>query len=384
MASPDERFMRLALRAALRGVGRTCPNPAVGAVVAKDGVVVATGHHARAGLPHAEAVALRRAGGRARGSTLYVTLEPCCHVGRTGPCTEAILEAGIAEVVYAAGDPSPHCGGKGECRLLDAGIPVRSGVCREEARRLAAPFFKRVERGLPFVTAKWAMTLDGKTATKNGDSRWISSEPALALAHRLRRRAGAVLVGIGTALADDPLLTCRLPGCLQPLRVIADRDARIPPNSRLVSTAAVSPVLVAHAPGAPPAKVQALREKGVRTVEVRPGGGGIDIEDLFRRLAGGIPGLDPVDHVLLEGGGELAASAFAAGLVDRVVAIVAPKILTGRGSRTPAGGENPEALSGAFPLRFGPIRRLGPDLCVEAWGNAQGPLATETTLRPAR
>ncbi|MCU0723649.1 MAG: bifunctional diaminohydroxyphosphoribosylaminopyrimidine deaminase/5-amino-6-(5-phosphoribosylamino)uracil reductase RibD, partial [Planctomycetes bacterium] len=296
MPPDDERFMRLALRAALRGVGRTCPNPPVGAVVVRGGEVVATGHHARAGLPHAEVVALRRAGDRARGATLYVTLEPCCHVGRTPPCTEAVLAAGVAEVVYAAGDPSPHCDGKGACRLRDAGVPVRGGVLREEARRLAAPFFKRVETGLPFLTAKWAMTLDGKTATRTGDSRWVSSEPARALAHRLRRRAGAVLVGIGTVLADDPKLTCRLAGCRQPLRVVADARARTPPDSSLVAAARDVPLLVAHAAGADPARLRALKDAGARTLEVPHSGDGLDLAALLRALAAGAARLDPVDH----------------------------------------------------------------------------------------
>jgi diaminohydroxyphosphoribosylaminopyrimidine deaminase/5-amino-6-(5-phosphoribosylamino)uracil reductase len=349
MPGDDERFMRLALRAALRGVGRTCPNPAVGAVVAKDGVVVATGHHARAGLPHAEVVALRRAGERARGATLYVSLEPCCHSGRTPPCTDAILAAGIVEVVYAAGDPSPHCDGKGE------------------ARRLNAPFFKRVEKGLPFVTAKWAMTLDGKTAAAGGDSRWVSSEPARALAHRLRRRAGAVLVGIGTVLADDPLLTCRLPGSRQPVRVVADAAARIPEGSKLVATAGEVPLLVAHGPAADPGRLRRLHELGARTLEIPRREDGLDLASLLRSLASGAAGLEIVDHVLLEGGGELAASAFRAGLVDRVVAIAAPKVLGGRGARTPVGGPGLEAMSEAIRLEIAAVRRIGPDLCVEAW-----------------
>jgi diaminohydroxyphosphoribosylaminopyrimidine deaminase/5-amino-6-(5-phosphoribosylamino)uracil reductase len=361
----DVTFMRLALRAALRGAGRTCPNPAVGAVVVREGRVVATGHHACAGAPHAEAAALEAAGGRAKGAALYVTLEPCCHTGRTPPCADTILDAGVAEVVYAARDPSPHCDGRGATRLAERGVRVRPGVLAEEARRLNGPFFKRVETGLPFVTAKWAMTLDGKTAARGGDSRWITSPAARALVHRFRRRAGAVLVGLGTVLADDPRLTCRLPGDRQPVRVVADPEAETPPDARLIESVSVSPLLVAHGPDAPAGRVRRLAGAGAKTLEVAGAPGGIDLEGLFRSLAEGACGLGAVDHVFLEGGGELAASAFEAGLVDRVEAFVAPKVLGGREAKTPVEGEGPDRIADARPVEVFRVRTVGGDFLVE-------------------
>ncbi|MHC4599886.1 MAG: bifunctional diaminohydroxyphosphoribosylaminopyrimidine deaminase/5-amino-6-(5-phosphoribosylamino)uracil reductase RibD [Planctomycetota bacterium] len=361
----DEKFMGFALRAALRGVGRTCPNPAVGAVVVREGDVVAVGHHAHAGAPHAETEALRAAGTKAQGATLFVTLEPCCHTGRTPPCCDGILDAGVKEVVFALVDPSPHCAGDGEAALKSAGLAVRRNVCEAEARTLNGPFLKRVEKGLPFVTAKWAMTLDGKTATRTGDSRWISSPPARAYAHRLRSRAGAVLVGAGTARRDDPLLTCRLPGRRQPVRVVADARARLGPESQLAHSANDSPVLVAHAAQAPASRLDVLRRQGIRTLEVAETPEGIDLEGLLRELAAGVSGLPVVDHVLLEGGGELAASAWTAALVDRVAAVIAPKVLGGVDSKSPAGGKGIEVMESAFPLLFRSVRRLGPDILVE-------------------
>jgi diaminohydroxyphosphoribosylaminopyrimidine deaminase/5-amino-6-(5-phosphoribosylamino)uracil reductase len=361
----DEKFMRLALRTALRGVGKTCPNPAVGAVVVREGKVIAVGHHARAGAPHAEIEALCLAGAKARGATLYVTLEPCCHTGRTPPCSEGISESGVREVVFALHDPSPHCAGNGAAFLRAAGIAVRGGVCEAEARAVNGPFLKRVEKGLPFVTAKWAMTLDGKTASRTGDSRWISSPPARAFAHRLRARAGAVLVGIGTALRDDPLLTCRLPRRAQPIRVVADGGARLGPESQLAGSAGASPVLVAHATAAPADRLEALRQRGVRTLQVARTPKGIDLQGLLRQLAAGASGLPIVDHVLIEGGGELTASAWRAGLIDRVAAVIAPKVLGGVDAKSPAGGEGFEAVDSAIPLTFQAVRRLGPDLLLE-------------------
>jgi len=358
--------MALALRAALRGVGRTCPNPAVGAVVVKDGRVVSTGHHAACGAPHAEIVALQRAGNRARGASLYVTLEPCCHAGRTPPCTEAILEAGIAEVVFATSDPSPHCAGGGEAALGRGGVKVTSGVCAREAEALNAPFLKRLRRGLPLVTAKWAMTLDGKTASRTGDARWITSAPARALAHRLRSRTQAVLVGVGTVLADDPLLTVRLPGRRQAARIVADAEARLPLRSRLVQTAGEVPVLLAHGPGADRERLDALQKRGVRTIECPPRREGVDLEFLFRFLAAeNEDDADVVNHVLLEGGGTLAASAMEAGLVDRVAVFIAPKILGGVEAKTPVGGGGAEKIFEALGVKETKTRRMGPDWLIE-------------------
>ena len=245
MESDDLFWMRRALAEAERGRGAVEPNPLVGAVVVREGRPVGVGHHARFGGPHAEVVALEAAGAAARGATLYVTLEPCCHHGKTPPCTEAVLAAGIRRVVAAMTDPFPKVAGGGFARLAAAGLEVESGLLETEARRLNAPYLKRLATGRPYVIAKWAMTLDGKTATASGDSRWISGPRSRALVHELRGRMDAILVGIGTALADDPQLTARPPGPRRAARVVLDSAARLPPDSRLARTAREIPVWVA-------------------------------------------------------------------------------------------------------------------------------------------
>src|SRR4051812_10972491 len=244
--------MRRALAEAGRGRGRVEPNPMVGAVVVRDGQPVGVGHHARFGGPHAEGVALAEAKDAACGATLYVTLEPCCHVGKTPPCTDAVLGAGIRRVVAAMPDPFPKVAGGGLARLRTAGLEVEVGLLDDAAARLNAAYLKRVTTGLPYVIAKWAMTLDGKTAVASGDSRWISGPRARALVHELRGRMDAILVGIGTALADDPQLTARPPGPRCAARVVLDSAARLPHDGRLARTAREVPVWLAVNENAPP------------------------------------------------------------------------------------------------------------------------------------
>ncbi len=243
MVDRDSYWMRRALAEATRGLGRVEPNPMVGAVVVRDGQLVGVGHHARFGGPHAEIEALVQAGNLARGATLYLTLEPCCHFGKTPPCTDAVLDAGVARVVAAMRDPFPRVAGGGLARLRAAGLVVEVGLGANAARRLNAPYLKRLATGLPYVTAKWAMTLDGKTATASGDSRWISGPRSRALVHELRGRMDAILVGIGTALADDPELTARPSGPRQPARVVLDGACRLPATSRLAQTGTRGPRL---------------------------------------------------------------------------------------------------------------------------------------------
>ncbi len=250
-AETDRMWMSRALAEAERGRGAVEPNPMVGAVVVRDAKAVGVGHHERFGGPHAEVIALARAGGLARGATLYVTLEPCCHHGKTPPCTDAILKAKVARVVAAMRDPFPKVDGGGASRLRSAGVEVEVGLMAEESRRLNGPYLKRLATGLPYVTAKWAMTLDGKTAAASGDSRWISGPRSRALVHEVRGRMDAILIGIGTALADDPSLTARPPGPRTPARVILDGSARLPLDSQLATTAREVPVLVAVTTRAP-------------------------------------------------------------------------------------------------------------------------------------
>ncbi|HET9552063.1 MAG TPA: bifunctional diaminohydroxyphosphoribosylaminopyrimidine deaminase/5-amino-6-(5-phosphoribosylamino)uracil reductase RibD [Anaeromyxobacteraceae bacterium] len=350
----DERFMRLALAEARKGLGRTSPNPLVGAVLVKGGRVVARGHHARAGGPHAEIVALRAAGARARGADLYTTLEPCDHQGRTPPCSVALVEAGVARVVAGSRDPNPLVDGRGLARLRRAGVAVVAGLLREECDALNAPWLTFMTAGRPYVTLKLAATLDGRVATASGDSRWVTGPEARAWVHRLRDQVDAVLVGRGTALADDPRLTARLPGGggRDPLRVVLDTGLSLPPRLRLFRQRSKAKTLVLHA---------ARREKdlgpGVELVRCQRGRGGLDLADALGRLAA-----RGVVHLLVEGGGAVAGSLLAAGLVDRLALFLAPRILgEGRGW-SPAVA--PRRMAEALRLEGVAVERVGEDLLV--------------------
>ncbi len=264
MASIDETWMRKAVELAERGRGHVEPNPLVGAIIVRDGRAVGEGWHQQYGQAHAEVNALAAAGDAAHGATLYVTLEPCCHHGKTPPCTDAVLHAGIARVVAALADPFPLVAGQGAARLRSAGVAVEFGVCADLARRQNAPYLKLLAAGRPYIHAKWAMTLDGKIATRTGDSQWISSDASRRVVHELRGRMDGILVGIGTALADDPLLTARPPGPRTATRVILDAQARLPLDCRLVRTAREVPTLIATTPAAPAETVAALRRTAAK------------------------------------------------------------------------------------------------------------------------
>lgn len=384
----DTRPMLRALALAERGRGRVEPNPVVGCVIVRDGAVVGEGWHQRFGGPHAEVEALAVAGPRAAGATVYVTLEPCNHHGKTPPCVDALVAAGVSRVVYAVADPHPEAGGGAE-RLRAAGIACeplpRGDLAADEAARANAPFFKRVRRGLPFVTLKWAMTLDGKIATATGDSRWVSGEESRRLVHRLRDRADAVLVGIGTALADDPELTSRLENGAgrTPVRVVVDAHARLPLESRLVRTAGLGPVVVAATEAAPPERIEALRVRGVEVLLAGDGSRGVDLVALARALAfpahpaGGevssAPAASrfpaarrPVTNLMVEGGGRVNAAFLEAGLVDRIMVFVAPKVAGGSNAPTPVEGVGAERMADA--LRIARLRAvpLGEDILLEA------------------
>ncbi|MBI3320967.1 MAG: bifunctional diaminohydroxyphosphoribosylaminopyrimidine deaminase/5-amino-6-(5-phosphoribosylamino)uracil reductase RibD [Candidatus Omnitrophica bacterium] len=354
--------MALALRLARRALGRTSPNPAVGAVVVKGGRIVGQGYHRRAGWPHAEIEALRRAGPRARGATLYVTLEPCNHTGRTPPCCDAILQAGIARVVAAATDPNPLTSGRGLARLRRSGVRVIAGVLRQEARRLNEPFWKAMRARMPLVIAKVGQSLDGKIATRRGESRWITSAEARRLAHQWRGRVDAVLVGVNTILQDDPLLTVRAaprrPG--RPLKVIVDSRLRTPLSARCLSAKPPSPTLIATTVRAG-RKREALRRRGAELLTLPARRGRVPLRRLCRRLA-----RRGVQSILIEGGGEVLAGAFAERLVDRIVFFIAPLLIGGRQAPGSLGGSGARRLSQAVRLADVTYRRVGPDLCVEA------------------
>lgn len=323
----DRRFMAMALALAERGLGNVWPNPAVGCVLVKDGRVVGRGWTQPGGRPHAESEAISRAGEAARGSTAYVTLEPCAHHGRTPPCTEAMLAAGIARVVVATVDPDPRVDGRGIEKLRTAGVAVEVGCLGPEARRQNAGFFARVRDGRPFVSLKLATSADGRIATGTGDSQWITGAAARAEGHRLRLRHEAILVGSETALADDPLLTCRLPGLegRSPIRIVVDRRLRLPPTSRLVASAREVPLLVfTRETGS--AAAACLAGAGVR---LHP----LDTDDSIGGVRQVLATLarEGITRVLVEGGALLATSVLQAQLVDRIYLFDAPLIIGGDG-----------------------------------------------------
>lgn len=352
----DRKFMKLALRLARRGLGSTHPNPMVGALVVEGGKVLGSGWHRRPGEPHAEVIALNEAGDSARGATMYVTLEPCAHYGRTPPCVERILEAGISRLVCATVDPNPLVDGRGIARLKEAGVEVEVGVSEEEARELNRAYFKYVTTGRPFVTLKWAQTLDGRIATRSGDSRWITGEGARRYAHRLRAEADAVVVGVGTVLSDDPQLTVRLARGRNPLKVVLDSRLRTPPTAKVLSG---GKVVLATTELASSESRKALEEAGARVWVLPEREGRVDIEALLVKLAG-----EGKISVLVEGGREVLTSFLRRGTCDRIVVLLAPKLL---GEGTDALGDlGIERISDALSLRILRMRRFGGDICLEA------------------
>ena len=361
----DENLMRRALELARRGEGRAEPNPMVGAVIAApidDGIggrVIAEGWHAEFGGPHAEVVALSAAGSAARGGTLAVTLEPCCHHGKTGPCTDAIIAAGIARVIVATRDPFPAVNGGGIDALRRAGIEVRTGVCEAESRRLIAPFRMLIEQRRPWLIAKWAMSLDGRVATASGMSRWISSEPSRAIVHQLRGRVDGILCGIGTALADDPLLTARPAGPRQPLRIVLDSEARLPIESRLVRTAREVPVLVATGPAAPTDRLRALASAGCDVWQAAAADPRDRLDELLLEL-----GSRRLTNVLVEGGPTVLGSLADANLIDEVWAFIAPTIIGGTAAPSPIAGTGIATLVSAAAIEIEHTEHPGGDLFI--------------------
>ncbi|MBI5813363.1 MAG: bifunctional diaminohydroxyphosphoribosylaminopyrimidine deaminase/5-amino-6-(5-phosphoribosylamino)uracil reductase RibD [Deinococcota bacterium] len=372
--------MRQALELAAQGIGRTSPNPPVGCVLVRGAEVVGRGFHPRAGEPHAEVLALRQAGERAQGATAYITLEPCAHYGRTPPCAQALIEAGVARVVVATTDPNPQVSGRGLEQLARAGVAVTTGLLRDEAERQQEVFRHWIAHREPFVVFKTALSLDGKTATVAGDARWVSGEAARERVQLLRDELDAVVVGVGTVLTDDPWLTCRLrePAVphrvpRDPVKVVFDTHARTPPRARLFAPGPrgeAARVLLLIAEGADPARVEELRQAGAEVVRLEAGPDGRPrLEAALQALeARGLTGL------LLEGGSVLAGSFFDAGKVHKVVAFVAPKLVGGRGP-TPLAGNGVARMSQARHLERVRVEPLGTDVLVEgylleAWSRA--------------
>lgn len=356
----DEDYMRRAMALADRGRGFVNPNPLVGAVIVRDGNVIGEGWHERFGGLHAERNALARCSEDPRGATMYVTLEPCCHWGKTPPCADALIEAGIARVVVGLGDPNPLVAGKGLAKLSAAGIEVMTGVLEDDLRWQNRVFLKYITTRRPWVTMKTAMTLDGKIASRTGDSRWVTGDSARQYVQRMRAEHMGIMVGMGTVRMDNPMLNCRLEGCpRQPMRIVVSTGADIPEDSQLVRTAREFPLLVAHTAKATEERLEAIRQAGGETLLCGEKGGRVDADDLLGHL-----GDKGIDSVLLEGGGELNWSFVRDGLVDEVDAFIAPKIVGGRDAKTPVEGEGFAKMAEAMPWHIRAMKQIGEDVVV--------------------
>lgn len=357
--------MALALELAERGRGQVSPNPMVGTVIVKSGKIVGKGYHLKAGLPHAEIKALKNADPSAKEATLYTNLEPCSHFGRTPPCTDRIIKAGIRQVVAAMADPNPLNSGRGFARLRRAGVKVRTGVLKKEAKRLNESFIKFITQKEPFVIVKVAMSLDGKIATKTGESRWITGEKARRYVHQLRREVDGVLVGLNTVLKDDPLLTVRGKGERRgekagPVRIVVDSQAKIPLEAKVLRGRPQTMIVTAGY--APKSRIKALERNGARVVIVPGKGKRVDLVKLMKEL-----GKLEMASLLIEGGGEIIASAFSSRIVDKVLFFVSPKIIGGRDAPTPVEGGGVREMAQAVPLRSVTTRWFDSDLLIEGY-----------------
>lgn len=364
MIDTHNKYMKQALREARKGLGRTSPNPAVGAVVVKDGEVLSSGYHRRAGMPHAELEALAKLGGRAPGAVLYVTLEPCNHQGRTPPCTQAILESGIRQVVVGTQDPNPDVTGGG-CRfLMENGIRVETGILEGECRRLNEAFFTFVRHKRPFVVVKSALTLDGWAGTATGHAKWVTNERSRRFVHRLRDQVDAILVGVGTIIADDPLLTTRIHGrsSKDPIRIIADTNLRMPANANVLDHRSKADTWIAVGPHVPEDKLQRFTRPGVKPLVCTTKAGKIDLVALLDIL-----GRQSVTSLLVEGGAGILASLLKDRLVDKFLIFKAPKILGGDDGVPLVAGPGPKTMDQCIALRDVETRRFGGDVLITGY-----------------
>lgn len=357
----DERYMRMALRLALKGAGRTSPNPMVGGVLVRGGKIVGTGYHRRAGDDHAEIVALKQAGKRARGATLYLNLEPCNHVGRTPPCTLSLIRSGIKAVMVGMVDPNPLVSGKGIRRLRQAGVQVRSGLLEKECRKLNEAFIKYITRRIPFVVLKLAASLDGRIATSTGESQWITGEAARMHVHRWRNQVDGVVVGVDTVLADNPRLTCRIPGGRDPWRIVVDRRLRIQRTARLLRQRGVGKTLVVTGTAAPAKKVKEIERTGAQVLRLPGRGRWIPFASLLKRL-----GRMGLLSVMIEGGATTAARALAEGVVDKIIFFYGPKIIGGDG-RSMVDALGIKRMNRCKTISDMEIKKFGQDLMVSGY-----------------
>ena len=353
--------MRRAIELAKKGGGYVHPNPLVGCVVVKDGEIIAEGYHEKYGEFHAERNALTRCKTEIKGALLYVTLEPCCHYGKTPPCTEIIIEKGIKKVYVGILDPNPLVAGKGVKRLQDAGIEVEVGLCADEIRELNKVFLKYITTKRPYVIMKTAMTLDGKIAAFTGDSKWVTNEESRKMVHQLRSEMAGVIVGIGTVLADDPMLNVRLEGNPhQPIRIVVDSNLRISSESKLIRTAKDYRTIIATTQNNDCRDVQPYLSTGVEILDCQSNNGHVDINDLMSKL-----GSMGIDSLLLEGGGTMNAAFLEAGCVDEVWAFIAPKIIGGAAAQTAVSGDGIEKMSDAIQLQNIDIQNINGDILVK-------------------
>lgn len=351
MRREEEKYIKLALELAKKAKGLTSPNPCVGAVIVKNGRIVGKGYHKKAGWPHAELYALKEAGKKAKGATLYVSMEPCRHYGRTPPCVNFIISAGIKRVVAAMKDPNPLNNGKGLSILRKHGVKTEVGVLEAEARKLNEPFIKYITKKMPFVIVKVAQSIDGKIATKTGDSKWITGAKARAFTHRMRKEADAIIVGARTVLKDDPLLTARIKGKdinqpsttgleRQPLRIILSGKSKIPASARVLNSEGGQAIIA----------------------KARKNNGRVDVKSLLKELA-----KEGVSSVLIEGGGETIASAFEAKVVDKVYFFIAPKVIGGRDATTSVEGPGIAKVGKAIGIKDMTVRKIGDDFLIEGY-----------------
>lgn len=358
-----EEYMRRALELARKGEGHTSPNPMVGCVVVKDGRIISEGYHEKYGEFHAERNALTRCTEDTAGADLYVTLEPCCHQGKTPPCTDIIIEKKIARVFVGSMDSNPLVAGKGIQILRDHGIYVETGILDAECRKLNEVFYHYIATKTPFVVMKYAMTLDGKIACATGDSKWVTGEIARTQVHRMRGRYRGIMVGIGTVLADDPMLNCRVEGGVDPVRIICDSNLHIPTESQIVKTASDIETIVACSQEALESerkqeKIRRLKEAGIQIIGTE-GAHGVNLVELMKKLGG-----QNIDSILLEGGGTLNASALEDGIVNKVYAYIAGKLIGGMDARSPVEGMGIDRMADAITLQNVEIEKLGDDFCI--------------------
>ena len=364
MSTTHRKFMERALALASKARGCTSPNPLVGAVIVRNGEIVGEGYHQKAGDAHAEIHALNQAKGLAEGATMYVTLEPCCHWGRTPPCTESLIRAKLGDVLVAMEDPNPQVAGNGIHQLQEAGIYVQVGLCEEESRQLNEVFIKYITTQRPFVILKSAISLDGKIATASGESQWITSEASRLKGHEVRSQVDAILVGVGTVLQDNPSLTTRLTDATKkdPIRIVVDSHGRTPVDAKVFNPDSTAGTIIAVTEKASLEKIEALKSAGANVLIIEERAGRVCLRALVREL-----GRKEITSVLIEGGGEINAAALQAGVIDKLMFFVAPKLIGGKDAPGPIGGVGITRLAEAFELRDVKTSQIGTDFLIEGY-----------------